>query len=94
VRFMIDKVSLEQVFPLSLIGFPLPVTIPPLFHIHLSLLPEMCSSPDEEELSSPHCGASSLTLYLAGCKVRKVFFLRSVSSFSQSFVFGFWFWWV
>jgi hypothetical protein len=86
---MTDKVSLEQVFPLSLVGFPLPVTIPPLFHIHLSLLREVCSSPDKAEyyhiiivelLSDPIFGR---------LQSEESFFLPSVLSFFQSFVFGF-----
>jgi hypothetical protein len=47
MKFMVDKVSLEQIFLLSFVGFPLLSIIPPLAHTHVSPPPEVWDSPEQ-----------------------------------------------
>jgi hypothetical protein len=62
-------------FPPRLFGFPLLVTIPPLFHTHLSPPLEVCDSPKQAahyHIFRLKFGASSLIHHVSGYRVREM----------------------
>jgi hypothetical protein len=72
--FVVDIVALEQVF-LRVLRFSPASIIPPLLHIHLSLLCEVCDSSDQAahyHHLGPKLGASFLTQHFGWKQNKKV----------------------